>query len=82
MPILKSDKKLVQIYGDFKQTVNRAAKVDAYPIPKIEDLFAKLVGGKLISKLDLSQARDENNYQAATRQLSGHSEIDLPPQNV
>ena len=26
--------------------------------------------------------RDENNYQAATRQLSGHSEIVLPPQNV
>ena len=56
VPILKSDKKSVRICGDFKQTVNRAAKVDAYPIPKIEDLFAKLAGGKLFSKLDLSQA--------------------------
>ena len=56
VPILKSDKKSVRICGDFKQTVNRAAKLDSYPIPKIEDLFAELAGGKTFSKLDLSQA--------------------------
>ena len=38
--ILKSDKKSVCICGYFKQTV----KVDSYPIPKIEDLFAELAG--------------------------------------
>ena len=31
-------------------------KVDCYPLPKAEDIFATLVGGKVFSKLDLSQA--------------------------
>ena len=30
--------------------------VDKYPIPKIEDLFSSLAGGKLFSTLDMSQA--------------------------
>ena len=30
--------------------------VDQHPIPKAEDLFATLAGGKKFSKLDLSQA--------------------------
>ena len=32
------------------------SKLDKYPIPKVEDLFAKLAGGKTFTKLDLSQA--------------------------
>ena len=55
VPVLKSDKKHVRICGDFKQTVNRASHVDKYPIPKIEDLFSSLAGGKLFSTLDMSQ---------------------------
>ena len=60
--MLKSDKTSVRICGDFKLTVNQVSKLDRYPIPKIEDLFAQLAGGKSFTKLDLSQA-----YQ----QLSG-----------
>ena len=30
--------------------------VNQYPLPKPDDLFATLVGGKLVLKLDLSQA--------------------------
>jgi len=56
VPILKPDKKSLRICGDFKMTVNQASKLDAYPIPKVEDLFAKLSRGKHFSKLDLSQA--------------------------
>ena len=37
-------------------TVNPVSKLDSYPIPKIEDLFAMLAKGKLFSKIDLSQA--------------------------
>ena len=55
VPVLKGDKS-VRICGDFKMTVNKVSKLDRYPIPKIEDLFAKLAGGKLFTKLDLSQA--------------------------
>ena len=54
--VLKPDKKIVRICGDFKQTVNPVANLDQYPIPKIEDLFSTLSGGKLFMKLELSQA--------------------------
>lgn len=37
-------------------TVNQVLDVEQYPLPKPEDLFATLAGGKLFSKLDLSQA--------------------------
>ena len=54
--VLKPDKKRVRICGDFKQTINRVAKLDRYPIPRVQDLFAKIGGGKTFTKLDLSQA--------------------------
>ena len=54
--VLKRDKKSVRICGDFRVTVNPVSKLDQYPIPKIEDLFACLSNGKYYSKIDLSQA--------------------------
>ena len=56
VPVVKPDKKSVRICGDFKQTVNPVAKLDRYPIPKVEDLFVKLTGGCTFTKIDLSQA--------------------------
>ena len=45
-----------RICGDYKVSVNQVLEVDQYPLPKPEDLFATLAGGKKFSKLDLSQA--------------------------
>ena len=56
VPVVKSDKESIRICGDFKVTVNKASKLDRYSIPKIEDLFARLAGGKTFTKLDMSQA--------------------------
>jgi len=56
VPVLKSDKKSVRICGDFKLTVNKASQLDKYPIPRIEDLFAKMAGGQKYTKLDLYQS--------------------------
>ena len=56
VPVLKADKTSVRICGDFKLTVNRVAKLDRYPIPKVYDLFSSLAGGRYFTKLDLSQA--------------------------
>ena len=55
VPIVKEDG-TIRICGDYKQTINQAAKLDNYPIPKIEDLYATLGGGTEFTKLDLSQA--------------------------
>lgn len=55
VPIVKEDKS-VRICGDYKITVNEVSKLDNYPIPKIDDLYATLSGGKEFTKLDLSNA--------------------------
>ena len=55
VPVLKPDGS-VRICGDYCLTVNQAEVIDKYPIPKIEDLYAKLSGGKTFTKLDMSQA--------------------------
>ena len=69
VPVLKSDKKSVRICGDFRLTVNRATKLDRYPIPKVEDLFAKLAGGQMFTKLDLSQAYQQIELEDSSKEL-------------
>ena len=53
VPVVKE--KGIRICGDYKVTVNRVSKLDNYPIPKTEDLYATLSGGKEYTKLDLTQ---------------------------
>ena len=57
-PIVAVPKKdgKIRICGDYKVTVNQALEVDQYPLPKPDDLFATLAGGKKFTTLDLSQA--------------------------
>ena len=54
--VLKGDKTSIRICGDFRVTINPVSKLDRYPIPKVEDLFATLQKGETFTKLDLSQA--------------------------
>ena len=54
VPAMKGDGR-VRICGDYKVTVNKAAKVDKYPIPR-KELFTLLASGKAFTKLDLSHA--------------------------
>lgn len=55
VPLLKSCGG-VRICGDYKVPVNWVSSVAQYPIPRVEDWFAKLSGGKQFSKLDMSHA--------------------------
>ena len=66
-PIVKSDRKSVRICSDFKVTVNPVSKLHRYPIPKIKDIFARLEGGKIFTKLDLSQAYQQLKLGAASQ---------------
>ena len=45
-----------RLCGDYKLTVNQISKLEQYPIPRIEDLFAILSGGQKFTMLDLSHA--------------------------
>ena len=70
VPVVKPDQS-IRLCGDYKLTVNRAVKVDRYPLPTIADLYAKLSGGIVFTKLDLSQAYhqivvEENSREALT----------------
>lgn len=62
VPVVKSDG-AVSVCGDFKVTGNRASWLDRYPLPKVEDLFAKLAGGKSFTKLDMNQAYQHNELE-------------------
>ena len=55
VPVLKQNGS-IRICGDYKLTVNEVSKLDTYPLPRKEDLFTSLSGGKYFSKLDLAQA--------------------------
>lgn len=55
VPVMKKDG-TIRICGDFKITLNKCLEVDRFPLPRVEDLLAKLHGGLKFTKLDLSQA--------------------------
>jgi len=68
VPVLKSDG-TVRICGDYKLTINQAARVDTYPLPRIEDLLASLAGGKSFSKLDLAHAYQQIELEEESRKF-------------
>jgi len=55
MPVLKPNGKSLRICENFNVIIDKASKLDHYPIPKIEDLFATIAYRKRFSKLDMSQ---------------------------
>eukprot|EP00731_Ephydatia_muelleri_P028195 Em0019g1068a len=62
-PVVVAPKKdgSIRLCGDFRMTVNQAIKVDKYPLPLIEDIFASLGGSTMfnaISRLPLTEATE------------------------
>ncbi|XP_056118298.1 uncharacterized protein K02A2.6-like [Rhinichthys klamathensis goyatoka] len=67
VPVLKGDG-TVRICGDYKLTINQAAKLETYPIPRVEDLFSMLAGGKTFTKLDMSHAYQQSLLDEESKQ--------------
>ncbi|KAL3975969.1 inner nuclear membrane protein Man1 [Sarotherodon galilaeus] len=57
----------VRICGDFKVSVNPVLRIDQYPLPRIEDIFTAVAGGKHFSKIDLAQAYLQMEVEETSR---------------
>ena len=68
VPIPKADGS-VRLCGNYKVTLNPVLQVDQFPVPKPEDLFANLAGGKKFSKLDLSHAYQQVLLEPGSRKF-------------
>lgn len=55
VPVLKADG-TVRLCGDYKSTVNKYLVDVKYPLPRVEEIFAKLHKGEHFTKIDLNQA--------------------------
>lgn len=60
----------MRICGDYKLTVNAVSKTNPYPLPRIEDIFASLAGGKAFSTLDLEHAYQQVPLAEAARKYT------------
>ena len=70
--VAKRDTKDVRLCGDYKVTINPVIR-EKFPLPRVEDIFAKMAGGKRFSKIDLKMLtckwrwrRPQNNISRST----------------
>jgi predicted aspartyl protease len=59
----------IRICGDYKVTINPVLDIDIHPLPKPEELFASLGGGKRFSKINLSQAYQQLRLEENSKTL-------------
>ncbi|GBP93681.1 Retrovirus-related Pol polyprotein from transposon 412 [Eumeta japonica] len=55
VPVIKQNGK-VRLCADYRATLNKNIEDDNYPIPRIEEIFSKLSGGKYFCTLDINSA--------------------------
>lgn len=55
VPVMKKNGE-IRLCADHKSTINGYTKADNYPIPKIEDIFTQMNGGRFFCSLDLNKA--------------------------
>ena len=69
VPVMKPDGS-VRICGDNKVTLNPYLQVPQHPIPRAEECFHAVNGGKKFTKLDLAQAYNQIMLDEASKQLT------------
>lgn len=68
VPVLKNNGE-IRICGDYKTTVNKFLEDVKHPLPKVEELFVTLQGGKTFSKIDFRNAYNQLVLDEETRKL-------------
>lgn len=68
VPVLKEDGH-IRVCGDYKVTINKNLKDFNHPIPRIQDIFEKLRGGKTFTKLDLACAYNQLELDEESKHL-------------
>lgn len=53
---VKKKNKKIRVCADFSTGLNECLKDHSYPLPMSEEIFSRLNGGKISSKIDLSKA--------------------------
>ena len=59
----------IRLCGDYKLTVNCVAKLDTYPLLKVDYLLATVAGGSSFTKLDLSQTYQQVQLDPESQQF-------------
>ena len=54
--VVKSDGKSVRLCGSYDLTVNKASRLEQYPLPKVDELLTTFSGGEKFSVIDLKEA--------------------------
>ncbi|XP_061191727.1 uncharacterized protein K02A2.6-like [Saccostrea echinata] len=68
VPVVKKNGQ-VRLCGDYKVTITPVMKVDQYRLPRIQDIFVSLAGGRKFSKIDLRQAYNQMEVDESSREL-------------
>lgn len=69
VPVLKANGKDIRVCANYKITVNKYLKDANHPLPRIDEIFTALQGGKTFTKLDLSNAYNQLVLDEQSRDL-------------
>ena len=75
---VKKKNNKIRFCADFSTGLNECLRDYTYPLPTLEEIFSKLNGGKIFSKIDLSEAYLQVKVEEeCTKYLTIHTHRDL-----
>ena len=68
VPVVRADGK-IRVCANFKLTANRAVRLDRYPLPRVEEMLAKVGAKRVWSKIDLASAYQQIEIHEDSREV-------------